>query len=220
MPSTSNVRQPIHMIIARSPPSLSLDSPLCHKNLSHSNIDQNVGRSIRRRANIGTPDFDVHESEIAYFLEGEFPGVEDKTEIILKQVTPVTLMVEAKVPNCDLLHFGWEVPMVPPCQSSELASEYEKLETDLTHWAVDTEAAECDPGRHLVYNGAKKDLETRMARDIVLERRAGYLKRTFTFLTPVDFDSLRSKFTHGVLRIMVLKSRKMAFEHRTFSIED
>lgn len=219
MPSTSNVRHPVHMIIASSPPSLSLDSPLYHRDTSYSNIDQNVGRSTRQRPNIGTPDFNVHESEIAYFLEGEFPGVEDKTEIVLKQVSAGTLMVEAKVPKSDL-YFDWEVLMVPPCQSSELASECEKLDTDLTHWAVDTEAVQCEPAHDLVYNGTKKDLETGMARDIVLERRVGHLKRTFTFLTPVDFDSLRSKFTHGLLRIMVLKSREMPVEHRTFFIEE
>src|SRR5438874_2687001 len=49
---------------------------------------QAIARNGQWHPDIATSHFDVHESEIAYFLEGEFPGIADKSAITLEQVGP------------------------------------------------------------------------------------------------------------------------------------
>ncbi|KAF2493846.1 hypothetical protein BU16DRAFT_428057, partial [Lophium mytilinum] len=43
------------------------------------------------------PDFDVRETERAYFLEGEFPGIRDQRAIRLEWVDRRTLAIEARL---------------------------------------------------------------------------------------------------------------------------
>lgn len=215
MPSISSFCHPVNMLITSSYPSLSrhpyYDAP------------QHVARNSDRHPDLATPSFDVHETEMAYFLEGEFPGIADKTAITLEQVGPQTLMIETKLANFDLAS-EWGLRTTPKCHPAKIGTKYEKSETDLTHWVVADEDIHCDPagqpGRALVYDANQEDLEAEMIRDMVSERCVGHLQRSFTFLTPVDFDGLNAKFAHGLLKIKLMKNRKVPNENRIFSIED
>ncbi|KAF2182565.1 HSP20-like chaperone, partial [Zopfia rhizophila CBS 207.26] len=53
------------------------------------------------------PDFDVRETEWAYFLEGEFPGIKDRDSIRLEWVDYRTLAIETRIPRIDLAE-EWE----------------------------------------------------------------------------------------------------------------
>ncbi|KAF2471030.1 HSP20-like chaperone, partial [Lindgomyces ingoldianus] len=52
--------------------------------------------------NILAPDFDVRETERAYFLEGEFPGIRDRESVRLEWVDCRTLAIEAKIVRVEL----------------------------------------------------------------------------------------------------------------------
>lgn len=43
-----------------------------------------------------SPSFDVHETEQAYVLEGEFPGLHDKSSLNIEFTDPQTLLVRGK----------------------------------------------------------------------------------------------------------------------------
>lgn len=44
-----------------------------------------------------SPNFDVHETENSYILEGEFPGLQNKDELHLEFIDPRTLLVRGRV---------------------------------------------------------------------------------------------------------------------------
>jgi HSP20 family molecular chaperone IbpA len=213
MPSISSFCHPVHMILTSSQPALSLDPS--------NDEPQHVARNSHRRPDIATPNFDVHETEIAYFLEGEFPGIADKNAITLEQVGPRTLMIETKLANFDLAS-EWGLRTTPKSHPAKIGTNYEKSETDLTHWVVADQAVHCEPtgqaGRALVNGANQKDFQGGVVRDMVSERRVRHLQRSFTFLTAVDFDGLEAKFAHGLLKIKLMKSRKVPNEYRMFSI--
>jgi hypothetical protein len=53
-----------------------------------------------------SPSFDVRESDSAFFLEGEFPGVGRKENITIGKLGPRTLLVESNISRFDL-HAEW-----------------------------------------------------------------------------------------------------------------
>ena len=214
MSSINSECHPVHLTLPSYHSSISIQP--------YYDAAQAIARNGQWHPDIATSHFDVHESELAYFLEGEFPGIADKSEITLEQVGPQTLMIKTKLAKFDV-GSEWGLPMPPRCHQAKIGTKYENPETDLTHWVVADQAVPCDPedqpGRVLVYDDNQEDFQAGIVRDMVSERCVGNLQRSFTFLTPVDFDSLNAKFAHGLLKIKLMKNRRALNESRIFSID-
>lgn len=62
-----------------------------------------TGPRRHHRQTFLAPDFDVRETQSAYYLEGEFPGIADKDSIKLEWVDGRTLAIDAEVKKLDLI---------------------------------------------------------------------------------------------------------------------
>lgn len=62
-----------------------------------------TSRRQHHRQQFLAPDFDVRETESAYYLEGEFPGIADKEAVKLEWVDGRTLAIDAEVGKVDLV---------------------------------------------------------------------------------------------------------------------
>src|SRR5947209_5994330 len=122
MSSINSVCHPVHFTLPGSGSSVSVRP--------YYDGSQVIDHNGHWHPDIATSHFDVHESEIAYFLEGEFPGVADKHAITLKQVGPQTLMIETKLAKIDIKS-EWGLPMPPRCHQAKIGTKYENVESDL-----------------------------------------------------------------------------------------
>jgi len=175
-----------------------------------------------RHRDLLAPDFDVRETEGAYFLEGEFPGIADKDSIKLEWVDGRTLAIDARIVKVDLSH-EWGAPVnvqhPPPTATGERPPE-EKGETSASGAAnggiatVATASAESEPkpdGEH--HKGPQ-------VRDWLCERRIGHYQRTFTFPAEVDISGVRARLGQGLLRVMVPKVKESEIQAKKVPIEN
>lgn len=221
------MNHPAHILVTNSQSS-GAQALYNHNNKQISSNGTGTGNQNQNHTNtFQTPCFDIQESELAYFLEGEFPGLADKQAISLKQVGPQTLMIEARIDRFDPDAYwalcGPPVPSLPGAEAVKRGSEYEKSDTDLTHWILADDNVQAEPGCYpIIYRNRNSNKTFFKARvdEIISERRLGRLQRSFTFTDPVDFDQMKANFAHGLLRIMLKKSQKTLEEDRQFVIGD
>lgn len=70
--------------------------------------------NLHYRDNAISPSFDVRESDNVFFLEGEFPGVADKKDIMIERLGSRTLQIRSSVARFDLRaewSSAWMIPM-------------------------------------------------------------------------------------------------------------
>jgi HSP20 family molecular chaperone IbpA len=148
-------------------------------------------------------------SEDAYFLDGEFPGVENKEMINLEVMEPRTLVVTAHVSRVDLRKEWGSVPVTaggshqadtatprPPQRTQTSSSMSEKPVGEAESHRREREQSPPPP----IYPGPPVEPVIWVG-----ERQVGHLQRSFTFPSDVDMSSLSARFKDGLLKIMVRK---------------
>jgi len=156
---------------------------------------QCVGQSLRLRT--FTPNFDVHETPSAYILDGELPGLSDKSALRVEFSDNQTLIIEGRVDR----------PVPRPTSGGE--GEAEAKEAD----AREDEKGEKEPSeKELADEGQQQQAEAKKPRPSrkqlkvwVTERSVGSFRRVFHLPSPVDTDDTRASLEHGVLRLVVPK---------------
>lgn len=134
----------------------------------------NVSSSASRRA--FSPNFDVHETENSYILEGELPGLQNKDELHLEFMDPQTLVVRGRV------------------ERSYQSGQPPRL--------TDTEN---EGGNRLKNKEQEEKPTSQQPRYWVSERSVGEFQRSFSFPTPVDVDNVKAGLEHGLLKVTVPK---------------
>ncbi|PUU76516.1 HSP20-like chaperone [Tuber borchii] len=124
-----------------------------------------------------SPSFDVHETEQAYVLEGEFPGLHDKSSLNIEFTDPQTLLVRGKTERTH--------------QESSDGTESAVTKKVAKEGKSDTEDKE-------------KDSKPRYW---VSERTVGEFQRSFSFPSYVDVDAVKASLAHGILKIVVPKKQ-------------
>jgi HSP20 family molecular chaperone IbpA len=158
------------------------------------------------------PEFDVHESENYYFLEGEFPGVKDKEDIHIEWVGHRNLVIDARIPKVDE-EAEWGILLGPPARR-EKEEEYE-ADVEIGE-SADRRHRERDQGHH-----GEKRRHRDALREFLSERNIGQYSRSFSFPHEVDPDGLKARLSHGLLKIIVPKVRPEERETtRRIQIED
>lgn len=125
-----------------------------------------------------SPNFDVLETPEKYILEGELPGLSDKSKVIIEFTDAQTLLVRGKTERST--HTNEHTKSLKPTVEDE--EEAAKKES-----AKDT---------------SKKDHSTKYW---VSERTIGEFQRSFTFPGAVDLDGVKATLEHGILEIVVPK---------------
>lgn len=139
-----------------------------------------------------SPNFDVHETDKAYILEGELPGLEDKRAIHLEFTDPQTLLVRGRIERS---HQIGQPPRVTEAEDSETSKGKNQEEKAKSHEENGQE------------NGGKQESghKNQQPRYWVSERSVGEFQRSFSFPTPVDVDNVKAGLEHGILKVTVPK---------------
>jgi HSP20 family protein len=155
--------------------------------------------STTRRA--FSPNFDVHETDAAYVLEGEVPGLseQDKKNLEIEFTDENTLLIRGKIERS----YKSQSP-------SESEADKGKEKEHESHKAT----VEDEPEGQVTKTSDKKEVQkksdTPNVRYWVSERSIGSFQRSFTFPGLIDQDAVTAKLKDGVLTINVPKRQAPA----------
>ncbi|KAF8538797.1 HSP20-like chaperone, partial [Trichophaea hybrida] len=133
-----------------------------------------------------SPNFDVHETEHEYVLEGELPGLSDKKNVSIEFTDDRTILVHGKIERSMK---GWSDEQ-GNIQSIEAGEEPKKLE-----------------GKE---EEKKEEKKQKSPKFWVSERSVGEFSRSFSFPTQVDVDRVKAGLDNGILKLVVPKLEKKA----------
>ncbi|KAK6505011.1 hypothetical protein TWF481_006943 [Arthrobotrys musiformis] len=149
--------------------------------------------AFRSQLSSFTPSFDVKETKDSYLLDGELPGVTDKSALDLTFVDDNTLVVKGRVEKNT--ESGAPTP----------TSEVEKETTSYHAPSVEEEGE-----ASAVTKAATKEVEKKEDGDKywVRERYVGEFQRAFNFPQSVDHEAVKASLKDGILSIVVPKKNK------------
>ncbi|KAL7274793.1 hypothetical protein RUND412_002292 [Rhizina undulata] len=140
-----------------------------------------------------SPNFDVHETPHAYILEGELPGIEDKSKIDMEFTDSQTLLVRGKIEKSYDQTFGGDQPEQ---KQAEGAAETKKESQEITNiGSPETAVLKAESGAP----GTKF---------WVSERTIGEFQRSFQFPSSIDIDKVQASLDHGILKVVVPKKEQ------------
>ncbi len=168
-----------------------------------------------------SPSFDVRESDSAFFLEGEFPGVVRKENIKIEKLGPRTLLVESNMARFDVdAEWGQHASVTPSAINNAQAEQHHPHGGQNREMTREREQ-EGDVRRDNPWSeqqGVKGNADGLHAR--LAERHVGYLQRSFTFPSPVDIDALKARLRCGLLVMMIPKMTDGRNDSKKINIED
>ncbi|KAH7161992.1 HSP20-like chaperone [Dactylonectria estremocensis] len=164
------------------------------------------------------PNFDIRETEQAYELHGEFPGVK-KENVHIQFTEPQMIRVHGKTSRSYTSTTPLATPVEEPKASDSVTNNSEKrksyqstVEDEFEHVSGDDADAAGDPEEvepkesDIVAPVPTKPAEK--AKYWITERSVGQFSRSFHFPTRVDQDAVTANFDNGILTIVVPKAKK------------
>lgn len=153
------------------------------------------------------PKFDIYETETAYVLEGDLPGLE-KQNLNIEFTDHVTLLIKGRTEK--------SYTSTTPSESSATigtpdTSRSPSPDRSLKATVEDENEAESSrkpaeaPAKPLVVAAAEGKKSEFRRRQWVSERSAGEFQRTFRFPAGIDQDAVTAGLEHGVLKVVVPK---------------
>jgi HSP20 family molecular chaperone IbpA len=168
---------------------------------------ENEGHANSRPSHHGIrsfdPRFDVHETETAYELHGELPGIE-RENVEIEFTDQQTLVVRGRIertyttntPPTGVLEAGKPTGAITEADGAKDAAD-----TSVSHKAEEGNASK----------GADNPKATEKMRGNKLwvsERSIGRFSRTFSLPVQVDQDAVSASLNNGILSIVVPKAKK------------
>ncbi|KHN99758.1 heat shock protein 30 [Metarhizium album ARSEF 1941] len=154
----------------------------------------------RRRGTIWQPKFDVRETEEAYELHGELPGI-NKDAVQIEFTEPQTMSIRGRSertytegdPSAGQIEDVTDKPAIT--QTGE-GSHKATAQDEGAENAVDKSEAGQGKGQPSKY------------KYWLTERSVGEFSRVFNFPTPVQHDAVSASFKDGILTVTVPKAKK------------
>jgi HSP20 family protein len=208
-----SVTRPVHMTLAEPHSGL--------RSLARVIEDQYYSKpSHRYHEDVLSPSFDVRESDSAFFLEGEFPGVGRKEDITIEKLGPRTLLVESNLTRFNIdAEWGKAVLVSPGTIQSEMAEQQPHAMSDqgmiMERDEKETNKQNSSSAERKEERGNEDGLGVRLA-----ERHVGYLQRSFTFPCAVEIEALKARLRCGLLVMMVPKMMGAKIDSKTINIDD
>ncbi|KAI5838079.1 HSP20-like chaperone [Morchella snyderi] len=134
-------------------------------------------QSTHREQTGFSPNFDVYETPNEYVLEGELPGLHDKSKVQIEFTDAQTLHVRGRIEKSHEQGVQRRKSLKPTVEDEEEAAKEMarvKKEADKTKFWVS-------------------------------ERSVGEFQRNFSFPGAVDLDLVKASLEHGILKIVVPK---------------
>ena len=171
------------------------------------------GRNGRRNNNAVrtfNPRFDVRETENAYELHGELPGIE-RDNVQIEFTEPQTIVIRGRVERS----YTAGTPPAGLVGDTKMSGAItEGGEKESHHASVSDEADETAKEKgastELQHTGEKQgEAQAQPAEKYwVSERSIGEFSRTFSFPTRVDQEAVSASLNNGILNITVPKAKK------------
>jgi len=159
--------------------------------------------AVTERTNVAhfTPKFDFRETEHAFELHGELPGV-NKENVSIEFTNPQTIEIRGKVDRT-------YTSGTPPANWIEDKSRDESAASDTQSYKATVEDASED-GEASIKTPETEDVPEKedSARYWVRERSVGSFSRQFTFPKRVDTDNVQASYRDGILVVTVPKAKK------------
>ncbi|KAI1780144.1 small heat shock protein [Hypoxylon cercidicola] len=183
---------------------------------------QQNGRQHTRHLQTFTPKFDLRETEKAYELHGELPGVEKK-DIHLEFTDSQTIVVRGRsertytagTPPAGLLEKGDEAQMSGAITEAPKEHAHQPtVEDDIEDGASTTTAGAPTPATTVAELEKSKvpaqqpKPQQPQHRFWVSERSVGEFSRTFQFPSRVELDQVSANLNNGILTVVVPKAKK------------
>ncbi|RVD82488.1 uncharacterized protein DFL_006914 [Arthrobotrys flagrans] len=143
---------------------------------------------LRSQLSSFTPSFDVKETKDSYVLDGELPGVTDKSALDLNFVDENTLVVKGRVER--------NTETGSPSTKSHAPSVEEEGGTSASVTKAPGTSTEVEKKQE---NGDKYWIR---------ERYVGEFQRAFSFPHSVDHEAVKASLKDGILSIVVPKKTK------------
>lgn len=161
-----------------------------------------------------SPRFNVRETANAFFLEGELPGVGDRSKVSLQRIGERDLMIEADSSQLDIEREWGEIEVRNHAgeQTHVNKSEENGIGQDRTDIQLVQSVGEASQGSkpdltsNEVWAGKHEGLKSRHVECLLAERQTGHLQRLFTFPVAVEFDQIRARLKDGLLKIIIPKA--------------
>lgn len=156
-----------------------------------------------------TPKFDLKETETAFELHGELPGIE-KENVHIEFTDPQTIVVRGRVertytqgtPPAGLLEKGEEAHGAIQDKEHHEKAPKPTVEDEKEEGKTTT-VAETDKNK-----AAAEQKQQPQHKYWVSERSVGEFSRTFQFPSRVDTDNVTASLNNGILSVVVPKSKK------------
>lgn len=160
--------------------------------------DRSQDGNMRIRA--FTPSFDIYETDSAFVLEGELPGMEDKSGINIEFTDGNTLLVRGKIEKS----IQRTSPNIQPeaAKSSMPTTEGKSTGAQALQHADGSQETVGNPIESCRYWAS--------------ERTVGEFRRSFSFPGAIDVEAVKASLEHGLLKIVVPK--KEAIKGRKIEI--
>lgn len=136
-----------------------------------------------------SPNFDIHETDSAYILEGELPGLDDKSKLTIEFTDDNTLLIRGKIEKS----FKKSLPDTESKPIEAAEKDEKKKDTQVAKQADDSQKQ------------VSKQHECQQVRYWVSERTVGEFQRSFQFPGGIDIDNVKANLEHGLLKIVVPK---------------
>jgi len=173
----------------------------------------------RQRQETFTPRFDITETEQAYELFGELPGIEQK-DLEIEFSDAQTLIIKGKTERS--ASTTNEVVTPAPAQESEtekyddassqkshtatVEDDYDEADTPLAPTPATTAANTVEPREQQQAETPKS--EEPKSKYWVSERQVGSFARSFSFSQRIEQDEVQASLHNGILHLVVPKSVK------------
>jgi len=179
--------------------------------------DGRGGHHQLQSARTFSPRFDVRETETAYELHGELPGIE-RDQVEIEFTDPQTLVVRGRVERS----YTSGTPPAGTLEAGDGISEKTNTETSGQPANVDASrsrktdiTARKEPNRDNTTGDNTQQLsadfsveDAPVAKFWIAERSVGQFSRTFSLPTRVDQDAVTASLNNGILSVVVPKARK------------
>lgn len=179
---------------------------------------QDNGTTPGRRTGLAhwQPKFDVRETDSAYELHGELPGM-TKENVSIEFTDSQTLLVKGKVertytagtPPAGVLEGNSTTGAITDGKEDESKSSSHKTTVeDETEDGTSAPATSSKEGEGEVATTSEQKKPADAAKYWLTERSVGEFSRAFNFPTRVDQDNVSANFKDGILSITVAKAAK------------
>jgi HSP20 family molecular chaperone IbpA len=143
-----------------------------------------------------SPNFDVYETAHEYILEGEVPGLADKSQVSIEFTDDKTILVQGKIER-SVKRWSDDQGRIKSIEGTE---EQEKV----------TASGENDNKKIEKHESKTPADADKKPKYWVSERSVGEFSRSFSFPGTVDIDQCKASLEHGILKIVVPKMEKKA----------